>query len=93
MAWTYYNFPAAFAAEGDPKAQGGFPGDTNPYIHTANDSMQVDDETGYFSIDVSFASSSICIISIADWQQHMAKFTELAIAFVVEQAGWDNTWR
>ncbi|CAL5868648.1 uncharacterized protein PFLUO_LOCUS2875 [Penicillium psychrofluorescens] len=24
---------------------------------------------------------------------HMARFTELAIAFVVEQSGWDNKWR
>ncbi|KAH6638675.1 peptidase family M28 [Truncatella angustata] len=24
---------------------------------------------------------------------HMARFSELAIAFVVEQAGWDNSWR
>lgn len=25
--------------------------------------------------------------------EHMARFSELAIAFVVEQAGWDNKWR
>ncbi|KAI1170500.1 hypothetical protein F4777DRAFT_591903 [Nemania sp. FL0916] len=24
---------------------------------------------------------------------HMARFSELAIAFIVEQAGWDNAWR
>lgn len=26
-------------------------------------------------------------------QKHMARFSELAIAFVVEQAGWNNKWR
>ncbi|KAH6609096.1 hypothetical protein Trco_002442 [Trichoderma cornu-damae] len=25
--------------------------------------------------------------------EHMARFSELAIAFVIEQAGWDNKWR
>ncbi|CAK7231219.1 hypothetical protein SCUCBS95973_007837 [Sporothrix curviconia] len=25
--------------------------------------------------------------------EHMARFSELAIAFVIEQAGWDNAWR
>ncbi|KAL7939323.1 hypothetical protein V8C35DRAFT_286322 [Trichoderma chlorosporum] len=25
--------------------------------------------------------------------EHMARFSELAIAYVVEQAGWDNKWR
>jgi len=23
----------------------------------------------------------------------MARFTELALAFTVEQSGWDNSWR
>ncbi len=74
MSYTQLNFPAAFASEGDP-LNGGFPGDMDPYIHGVGDTMDVDDEKGYFSID------------------HMARFTELALAFAVEQGGWDNTWR
>ncbi|KAK2596540.1 hypothetical protein N8I77_013426 [Diaporthe amygdali] len=74
MSYTKLGFPATFASEGNPVA-GGFPGEFDPYVHTINDTMDVDDETGYFSID------------------HMARFTELAIAFAVEQAGWDNSWR
>ncbi|KAK3381062.1 hypothetical protein B0H63DRAFT_474830 [Podospora didyma] len=74
MSFTQLNYPSAFATEGDPM-HNGFPGDMDPYVHGVNDTMFIDDETGYFSID------------------HMAKFTELAIAFAVEQAGWDNTWR
>ncbi|KAI3399146.1 hypothetical protein diail_7725 [Diaporthe ilicicola] len=74
MSYTKLGFPATFASEGNPVA-GGFPGEFDPYIHTANDTMDVDDETGHFSID------------------HMARFTELAIAYAVEQAGWDNSWR
>ncbi|KAL1866864.1 hypothetical protein Daus18300_006567 [Diaporthe australafricana] len=74
MSYTKLGFPATFASEGNPVA-GGFPGEFDPYVHTANDTMDVDDETGHFSID------------------HMARFTELAIAYAVEQAGWDNSWR
>ncbi|KAL7419745.1 hypothetical protein Q5752_005661 [Cryptotrichosporon argae] len=70
MSFTRLGFPAAFATEGDPLAHGGFPGDFDPYVHTSGDRMDVNDETGVFSID------------------HMARFTELAIAYVVEQAGW-----
>ncbi|KAJ5614484.1 peptidase family M28 [Penicillium herquei] len=75
MSYTQLNYPAAFASEGNPLAGGGFPGEFDPYVHGVNDTMWVDDETGYFSVD------------------HMARFTELAIAFSIEQAGWDNTWR
>ncbi|KAG8162487.1 hypothetical protein KVR01_008252 [Diaporthe batatas] len=74
MSYTKMGFPAAFASEGNPVA-GGFPGEYDPYIHTANDTIYVDDDRGYFSFD------------------HMARFTELAMAFAVEQAGWDNSWR
>ncbi|KAF3763322.1 Zn-dependent exopeptidase [Cryphonectria parasitica EP155] len=74
MSYTKLGFPSTFAAEGNPVA-GGFPGEFDPYVHTANDKMTVDDETGYFSVD------------------HMARFSELAIAFAVEQGGWDNAWR
>ncbi|KAH8645776.1 peptidase [Xylariales sp. PMI_506] len=74
MSFTKLNYPAAFASEGDPM-RGGFPGEMDPYVHGVNDTMNIDDDLGYFSID------------------HMARFSELAIAFVVEQAGWDNAWR
>ncbi|RDW73563.1 hypothetical protein BP6252_07470 [Coleophoma cylindrospora] len=75
MSFTLLNYPAAFASEGNPLANGGFPGDFDPYVHGVKDTMDVDDETGYFSLD------------------HMARFSELAIAFAVEQGGWDNSWR
>ncbi|GKZ59762.1 hypothetical protein AnigIFM60653_007702 [Aspergillus niger] len=75
MSYTKLNYPAAFASEGNPLAGGSFPGEMDPYVHGIKDRMDVDDETGVFSID------------------HMARFSELAIAFVVEQAGWDNAWR
>ncbi|KAN0121918.1 Zn-dependent exopeptidase [Hyaloscypha variabilis] len=74
MSYTRFGYPAAFATEGNPQ-HGPFPGDFNPYVHGVNDTMDVDDDTGFFSLD------------------HMARFTELAIAFAVEQGGWDNTWR
>jgi len=51
MAFTKLNYPAAMATEGDPM-HGGFPGDLDPYIHGAKDTMDVDDETGVFSIEV-----------------------------------------
>ncbi|PYH48310.1 peptidase [Aspergillus saccharolyticus JOP 1030-1] len=75
MSFTQLNYPSAFASEGNPLAGGKMPGNSDPYIHGVNDTMDIDDETGYFSID------------------HMARFTELAIAFAVEQGGWDNKWR
>ncbi|KAI8631588.1 peptidase family M28 [Xylariaceae sp. FL1651] len=75
MSFTQNGFPSAFASEGNPLARGRFPGDYDPYVHTAKDTMDVDDDLGYFSVD------------------HMARFSEFAIAFIVEQASWDNTWR
>ncbi|KID84799.1 peptidase [Metarhizium guizhouense ARSEF 977] len=74
MSFTQLGYPSAFASEGNPSA-GAFPGEFDPYVHTAKDTMDVDDDMGVFSLD------------------HMARFSELAIAFVVEQAGWDNKWR
>ncbi|EHK40146.1 uncharacterized protein TrAtP1_006198 [Trichoderma atroviride] len=70
MSYTQLGYPAAFASEGNPAA-----GEYDSYIHTDKDTMNVDDETGIFSIE------------------HMARFSELAIAFVIEQAGWNNKWR
>ncbi|KAI0975639.1 peptidase family M28 [Xylaria arbuscula] len=75
MSFTQNGFPSAFASEGNPLSSGHFPGDYDPYVHTAKDTLDVDDERGYFSFD------------------HMARFSELAIAFIVEQSGWDNAWR
>jgi len=70
MSFTQMGYPSAMATEGNPLA-----GDFDPYVHGQNDTMNVDDEYGFFSLD------------------HMARFSELAIAFAVEQGGWDNTWR
>ncbi|KAH7369746.1 hypothetical protein BKA65DRAFT_4547 [Rhexocercosporidium sp. MPI-PUGE-AT-0058] len=75
MSYTQLKYPASFASEGNPLAGGGFPGEYDPYVHGMNDTMDIDDASGYFSLD------------------HMARFTELALAFAVEQSGWDNAWR
>jgi leucyl aminopeptidase len=53
MSYTQLGYPAAFASEGNPKAGGSFPGEFDPYVHGVCDTMWVDDETGYFSVDVS----------------------------------------
>lgn len=50
-SYTKLGYPAAFATEGDPVA-GGFPGEYDPYIHGEGDTMDVNDETGTFSLDV-----------------------------------------
>jgi leucyl aminopeptidase len=71
-SFTDFGYPSTFATEGDPMV-GGFPGN-NCYVHGVKDTMDVDDETGKFSLE------------------HMAWFAELAIAFAVEQSGWDNKW-
>ena len=47
---------------GNPLAGGGFPGDSNPYIHTTKDTMDVDDKIGYFSIDVSAIQDCLGVI-------------------------------
>jgi bacterial leucyl aminopeptidase len=52
MSYTQLNYPAAFATEGDPM-HNGFPGDMDPYVHGVNDTMDINDDHGYFSIDVS----------------------------------------
>ena len=52
MSWTRAGYPSAFAAEGDP-AVGKFPGNFEHYVHTIGDRMDIDDETGVFSIEVS----------------------------------------
>jgi Zn-dependent M28 family amino/carboxypeptidase len=53
MSFTKNGYPSAFATEGNPLAAGRFPGDFDPYVHSANDTMDVDDDLGYFSFDVS----------------------------------------
>jgi leucyl aminopeptidase len=70
MSYTQLGYPAAFASEGNPMRGGGFPGDYDPYVHTVKDRMDVDDETGVFSIDVSclaFAVTYVALISPIDW--------------------------
>jgi hypothetical protein len=54
MSYTKLNYPAALASEGNPLAHGGFPGDLDPYLHGVNDTIDIDDDTGFFSLDVSF---------------------------------------
>ncbi|WVW78073.1 hypothetical protein I302_100024 [Kwoniella bestiolae CBS 10118] len=60
MSWTQGGYPAAFAAEGDPLS-GGFPGDFDGYIHTDMDKMDIDDETGYFSLEHMLEFSKLAI--------------------------------
>lgn len=52
MSFTRLGYPSAFASEGNPSA-GAFPGEFDPYVHTAKDTMDVDDDTGIFSLEVS----------------------------------------
>lgn len=66
MSYTMAGFPATFAAEGNPAA-GGFPGEFDPYIHGVNDRMDIDDETGYFSVDVRAALTSACESKANSW--------------------------
>lgn len=87
MSYTQLGYPAAFASEGNPSV-----GDYDPYIHTEKDTMHVDDDAGVFSLEVS-APCLLSRINLLILSQHMARFSELAIAFVIEQAGWDNKWR
>lgn len=47
MSYTQLGYPAAFASEGNPAA-----GEYDSYIHTDKDTMNVNDETGIFSIEV-----------------------------------------
>ena len=54
MSFTRLNYPAAFASEGNPFRNGKFPGEYNPYIHSVNDTMDIDDDAGVFSLDVGF---------------------------------------
>lgn len=53
MSYTRLNYPSAFATEGNPLANGGFPGEFNPYVHGVNDTVGVNDDSGFFSLDVS----------------------------------------
>ena len=57
MSYTQLNYPSAFASEGNPLAGGDFPGEFDPYVHGVNDTMDIDDATGVFSLDVSSYSS------------------------------------
>lgn len=52
MSWTRLGYPSAFACEGDP-LHGGFPGDFDPYIHGDKDVIDIDDDRGVFSFNVS----------------------------------------
>jgi leucyl aminopeptidase len=50
MSFILMGYPSAFASEGNPMA-----GHFDPYVHGVNDTMDVDDEHGFFSLDVSDA--------------------------------------
>lgn len=63
MSFHQLKFPAVFASEGNPSEGGGSPGEFDPYIHGVKDTMDVNDETGYFSIDVSFSFPSLLVTS------------------------------
>lgn len=58
---------AAASASFDPVL-----GEFDPYVHTIDDRMDVDDSTGVYSIP------------------HALEFSKYAVAFAVEQAGWDE---
>lgn len=64
MSFTKAGYPSAFASEGNPNAHGGLPGDYDPYVHGVKDTMDVDDETGVFSLEVRRYSG--CISLFAD---------------------------
>lgn len=66
MSYTQLNYPAAFASEGNPLAGGDFPGEYDPYVHGVHDTMWVDDETGYFSVDVIFSPFPLYKATIAN---------------------------
>jgi bacterial leucyl aminopeptidase len=57
MSFTKNGYPAAFASEGNPMAGGKLYGEYDPYIHGVGDTMDVDDENGKFSVDVSLSPS------------------------------------
>ena len=48
MSFTKLGYPAAFASEGNPIA-----GEFDPYVHGINDTMDINDGAGVFSLDVS----------------------------------------
>lgn len=58
-SFTKFGFPATLGSEGNPVVQGRYLGNLDPYIHTSNDTMDINDETGYFSIDVSIHWKSV----------------------------------
>ena len=58
MSWTRLGYPSAFATEGDPM-KGGFPGDFDPYVHSAKDTMDINNDQGVFSIDVSLRLAAL----------------------------------
>ncbi|KAI0121707.1 hypothetical protein BJ170DRAFT_133642 [Xylariales sp. AK1849] len=100
-AYTQLNYPATFATEGDPM-HNGFPGDSKWFLAIPSRLaslcvIEIDDSKSHTPVDpyihgvkdTMHVDDSSGFFSI----DHMARFSELAIAFVVEQAGWDNTWR
>jgi hypothetical protein len=69
MSFTKNNYPAAFASEGNP-AHGRFPGDFNPHIHGVEDTMDVNDDKGFFSIEVCYSEYTLelLLMSQSTWR-------------------------
>ncbi|KAJ5177187.1 peptidase family M28 [Penicillium canariense] len=77
MSYTQLNYPSAFASEGNPTARSVI-GGFGEY-----------DPYVHGVNDTMWIDDETGHFSV----DHMARFSELAIAFAVEQAGWDNKWR
>lgn len=59
MPFARLGYPTAVASEGNPAVKGKPLGDLNPHLHTVNDTMNVDDENGKYSIEVSKEGFSV----------------------------------
>lgn len=53
MPFARLGYPTAVASEGNPAVRGKVFGDLNPYLHTVNDTMNIDNDKGKYSIEVS----------------------------------------
>ncbi|WRT64463.1 uncharacterized protein IL334_001395 [Kwoniella shivajii] len=74
MSWTKGGYPSAFAAEGDPQA-GGLPGEFDKYVHTARDTIDVDDDTGYFSLEHMLEFSKLAVAFAVEQAGWFDEFT------------------
>ncbi|TFB02637.1 Leucine aminopeptidase 1 [Trichoderma ghanense] len=77
MSYTQLGYPAAFASEGNPSA-----GEAEAGNGEFDPYIHTEKDTMHIDDETGIFSL-----------EHMARFSELAIAYVIEQAGWDNKWR